>query len=266
MAGHKSPLWTDRSWLRDVQYRTEANLAARQSLYAYQHPRLNLPARALGLAALTGTEAIADVGCGNGLYLAELARRGHAGRVLGVDLSPGMLQAARDRVPHVGMVAGDAVALPLHDGACDLTMAMAMLDHVPDPRAAVRELRRITRPGGQALVALNGHGHLQELRDAITAALPEAADGQPRAFGGRLRIDAGADLLAGEFATVTRHDFTSELLLPGPEPVEGYIRSMTIIKAVQDPGRLVAAVLRELRHDRDGTIRVRTNTGYLIGR
>jgi hypothetical protein len=35
-------LWTDRSCLQDVQYRTDANLAARQSIYAYQHPRLDL--------------------------------------------------------------------------------------------------------------------------------------------------------------------------------------------------------------------------------
>jgi len=95
MAGHESRLWTDRSWLRDVQYRTEANPVARQSLYAYQHPLLNLPAWIFGLAALTGTEAIADAGCGNGAYLAELARRRHAGPVVGVDLSTGMLHAAR---------------------------------------------------------------------------------------------------------------------------------------------------------------------------
>ncbi len=266
MAGHVSRLWTDRSWLRDVQYRTEANLAARQSLYAYQHPRLDLPAWALGLAALTGTETVADIGCGNGIYLAELARRRHAGPVAGVDLSTGMLHDARGRALHAGLVAGDAVALPLRDGACDVALAMQMLDHVPGPGAAVRELRRITRPGGQVLVALNGHGHLQELRDAISAALTEGAGGRPRIIGGWLRVDDGAGLLAGEFATVARHDFTSELLIPGPQPVEGYVRSMTVAEAVPDREQLVAAVLRELRRDRDGTIRIRTHTGCLIAR
>jgi len=66
-------LYTDRSWLRDVQYRTDTNLAARQSIYAYQHPQLDLPAVVLGLAGLHGSETVADVGCGNGAYLAELA-------------------------------------------------------------------------------------------------------------------------------------------------------------------------------------------------
>lgn len=67
--------WTDRSRLRDVQYRTDANLAARQSLYRWQRPRLELAPLVFDLAAVRGAETVADVGCGNGAYLAELARR-----------------------------------------------------------------------------------------------------------------------------------------------------------------------------------------------
>src|SRR5689334_18707168 len=55
-------LWADRAFLRDVQYQTDANLAARQSIYAYQHPRLDLPARVLDLAAPRAGETVADVG------------------------------------------------------------------------------------------------------------------------------------------------------------------------------------------------------------
>jgi ubiquinone/menaquinone biosynthesis C-methylase UbiE len=94
--------WNDAAFLRDVQYRTDANLAARQSIYAYQQPRIDLPARVIDLAAPAPGATVADVGCGNGAYLAELARRGFAGRVLGLDLSPGMLAAARDRLSAVG--------------------------------------------------------------------------------------------------------------------------------------------------------------------
>jgi ubiquinone/menaquinone biosynthesis C-methylase UbiE len=115
--------WTDRSCLQHVQYRTDANLAARQSIYTYQQPRIDLPAAVLGLAALRGRETVADVGCGNGAYLAALAARGHAGPVLGMDLSVGMLGAARRRVPEARLAAADAAALPLPDGACDLARA-----------------------------------------------------------------------------------------------------------------------------------------------
>ena len=88
--------WADRAFLRDVQYRTDANLAARQSIYAYQDPHIDLQGTVLDLAAPAAGETVCDVGCGNGMYLAELARRGFAGRVLGLDLSTGMLAAARD--------------------------------------------------------------------------------------------------------------------------------------------------------------------------
>jgi SAM-dependent methyltransferase len=210
-------LWTGRSCLQGVQYRTDANLAARQSIYAYQHPRLDLPPLVLGLAALRGGETVADVGCGNGAYLAELARRGHAGPVLGIDLSAGMLHAARGRAPRAGLAAGDAAALPLRDDASGLTLAMHMLYHVPGPSAAVRELRRITRPGGQVLVVLNGEDHLRELRDLITAALQNVTNGEPP-LRERLRLGDGQDLLASEFTSITRHDFTGELLIPRPGP------------------------------------------------
>jgi len=119
--------WAERSYLRDVQYRTDGNLAARQSIYAYQHPRIDLAASVLDLvapglvvfdSARESAPAVADVGCGNGMYLAELARRGFPGRVIGADLSTGMLAAARRRVDRplsLALAGADATALPLRN-------------------------------------------------------------------------------------------------------------------------------------------------------
>ena len=256
-------LWTGRSCLQGVQYRTDANLAARQSIYAYQHPRLDLPPLVLGLAALRGGETVADVGCGNGAYLAELARRRHAGPVLGIDLSAGMLHAARGRAPRASLAAGDAAALPLRDGASGLTLAMHMLYHVPEPSAAVRELRRVTRPGGQVLVVLNGEDHLRELRDLITAALQNVTNGEPP-LRERLRLGDGQDLLASEFTSITRHDFTGELLIPRPGPVEDYVRSMAITQDLTGPVAFAAAVGSLVPSNDQGVFRVRTHSGCLV--
>ena len=263
MARDDGRLWTGRSRLLDAQYRTDANLAARQSLYIWQRPRRDLPPMVLDLAALRGSETVADVGCGNGAYLAELGRRGHAAPVLGIDLSAGMLHAARSRAPAAILAAGDAAALPLRDDISDLTLAMHMLYHLPRPSAAVRELRRITRPGGQVLVVLNGQDHLRELHDLVTTALGSITGGQlPHRE--RLRLDDGEDFLASEFTSVTRHDFTSELLIPDPGPVEDYVRSMTITQDLPDPGAFAAAVASLI--PRSGTFRVRTHTGCLVCR
>ena len=61
--------WADRSFLRDAQYRTDANLAARQSIYSYQEPHIDLQGRVIDLAAPSAGETVCDVGCGNGMYL-----------------------------------------------------------------------------------------------------------------------------------------------------------------------------------------------------
>ncbi len=259
MDGDGATVWTDRCCLRQVQYGTEANLVARQSLYAHQHPRIDLPAAALDLATLCGDETVVDVGCGNGGYLAELARRRHAGRVLGVDLSAGMLQAARRHAPAASLTAGDAAALPLRDRAADLTLAAHMLYHVADPRAAVRELRRVTRPGGTVLVVLNGPDHPRELRDLIAATLRTSTSEPP--LGEPLRLDDGQDLLAGEFSSVTRHHFTSELRLPDPGPVEDYVRSMINASDGRDLAAVATAVAGRVG---PAPFRVRVDTGCLV--
>jgi SAM-dependent methyltransferase len=294
--------WNNPAFLRDVQYRTDANLAARQSIYAYQHPRIDLQARVIDLAAPAPGATVADVGCGNGAYLAELARRGFAGRVLGLDMSLGMLDAARERLISVGgtvrpggsdgdrtavavpeegvadlagaagpagtagspggvaLLAADATALPLPDGAADLTLAMHMLYHVPDPSQAVRELRRVTRPGGRVIIGLNGLDHLRELREIVAAARGDGRWGR----GERLTLDDGEALARSCFSRVARHDFAAELRIADPRPIADYVRSMSGTQHGADPERLVAAVVARLPAAPDAALTITTHTGCLI--
>ena len=249
--------WTDQSYLRETQYKTDVNLAARQSIYAYQQPRIDLARETLELAGLGGRETVADIGCGNGAYLAELARRGHAGPVLGADMSPGMLRAARNRGPRAGLLVADAMALPLRDSTADLTLAMHMLYHVPDPDRAVRELRRVTRPGGRLIVGLNGPDHLRELRGLIAEAL--ASLGRPPVRPREhIGLDQGELLLRSAFASVTRHDFTGQLRMPDAEPIAAYVRS-----SEPDAGPLAAAVLGRLPAD-PALFPITTHSGCLV--
>jgi ubiquinone/menaquinone biosynthesis C-methylase UbiE len=258
-----------RAFLREVQYRTDANLAARQSIYAYQQPPVNLMGQVLDLAAPAGADVVADIGCGNGLYLAELARRGHVGHVLGIDMSTGMLRAARQRAadagwPSLALLAADATALPLRDGAADLTLAMHMLYHVPEPRRAVAELRRVTRPGGRVIVGLNGSDHLREMRDVIAAALASIGHDPVPPIREQIRLEQGEILLRSVFGSVSRHDFVSKLLLPGPEPVADYVRSMSEATYAAAADRLIPAVISRLP-DRSGAVfQVTAHSGCLV--
>jgi len=257
-------LWRDASYLRGEQYRDGTNLAARQSIYSYQQPFIDLPARVLDLAVASGFEDVIDVGCGRGTYLAHLARRGHQGLLTGVDMSTGMLAETREAAAGARAVAGDAGALPVRDGAADLTLAMHMLYHVDDPIVAVGELRRVTVRGGLVVVGLNGAGHLEELASACASAAAEL--GAPYRRGERLRLDEGERLLADQFGKVVRHDFRAELVLSRPGPLEAYVSSMITFQEVPEAQRpaFVELVVGHLFDAGRGEVRVKTHAGCLV--
>jgi len=160
----------------------------------------------------------------------------------------------------VGLLAADATALPLRDGVADLTLALHMLYHVPDPSQALRELRRVTRPGGRVIIVLNGPDHLRELRAIVAEARGDEIWGQRE----RLRLDGGEVLAGRYFSSVTRHDFVSELRIPDPEPVADYVRSMSGTQHRADPERLVASVLARFPAAPGAVFTVTTHAGCLI--
>lgn len=106
---------------------------------------------------------VLDVGAGDGRLVRELARRGHAGRVVGVDPTPGP-----------GVQPAHAEALPFPDARFDVVLFARVLAHLPDQARALAEARRVLRPGGQGWAAAHGPAHLR----ATWAAL-----GQPLAPG-----------------------------------------------------------------------------------
>jgi SAM-dependent methyltransferase len=256
--------WTDHELLSD-QYRSDENLHARQAIYTFQQPCIDLPEVVVGLLDAKGNEVVVDVGCGNGRYLSELKRRRHTGPVIGVDMSFGMLVAARDESADAMLVCGDGGALPVRSGRANLALVMHMLYHVPEPGLAVKELRRVTANAGRVLVGLNGDDHLQELRAAIAAT---AADFGLRVEGAgeRLSLADGEKLMRAAFPTVVRHDFESELVVPGPAPVESYLRSTITMKLLPEAQRndYVAGVLGHLPISDKGEFRVKTHSGCLV--
>ena len=96
--------------------------------------------------------SVLDVGCGPGTVTRDLAEQvGPDGRVLGVDSSAQAVDAARDAAAGIAWArfeVQDALALDLPDGGFDVVHAHQVLQHLPDPVAALREMRRVARPGG----------------------------------------------------------------------------------------------------------------------
>ena len=111
-------------------------------------------------AAVTATrlrpgDAVIDLACGTGKLSAALAGRvGPFGRVLGVDLSPGMVERARREYPdlvQLSFVVGDALRSPAQSGEFDAATIAFGLRNLPDFEAGFRELRRVVRPGGRVV-------------------------------------------------------------------------------------------------------------------
>lgn len=87
---------------------------------------------------------VLEVGCGTGLVLERIARFARTAR--GVDLSPGMLEKARDR--GLDVVQGSATELPFEDESFDVTCSFKVLAHIVDIGTALEEMARVTRVGG----------------------------------------------------------------------------------------------------------------------
>ncbi len=94
-----------------------------------------------------GGRDVLEVGCGTGLILQRLAAECRSAR--GVDLSPGMLDKARERGLDVQV--GSATELPFEDDSFDMVCSFKVLAHVPEIGKALQEMVRVTRPGGHVL-------------------------------------------------------------------------------------------------------------------
>jgi ubiquinone/menaquinone biosynthesis C-methylase UbiE len=121
--------------MRSLRWRTAANSAA----YLIEH--------------LSPGMSLLDVGCGPGTITADLAALVRPGRVTAVDSSAEALAIARRAAADLGVAdiefaVGDVHALDHPDGTFDVAHAHQVLQHVADPVRALRELRRVCRPGG----------------------------------------------------------------------------------------------------------------------
>jgi len=145
-------------YLRNDQYRDAGNLNSRINLhyhfstnpadwFRWVFDHFNLPARA----------SVLEIGCGPArLWVGNLDRFPSAWQIFLSDFSLGMLLAARSNlVQHTfpfNYSALDAQAIPFPPATFDLVVANHMLYHVPDIQQALKEIRRVLKPGGRLLV------------------------------------------------------------------------------------------------------------------
>jgi len=142
-----------------------------------------LPELAAAFADAAGIRAgmrVLDVGCGPGGLTRELVQRVGADAVAAVDPSRPFVVACRERNPGVDVREAAAEELPFEDGAFDAALASLVVHFMRDAEAGVREMARVTRPGGVVAACVwdmaGGMTTLRTFWDAATTLDPEAPD------------------------------------------------------------------------------------------
>jgi SAM-dependent methyltransferase len=121
------------------------------------------------LAELKEGETVLDLGCGGGLDVFLAAQRvGESGRVIGVDMTPEMIEKAQENASkgehgNVDFRLGEIESLPVEDNSVDVIISNCVINLTTDKLAAYREAHRVLRPGGRILISdLVTEGQLPE--------------------------------------------------------------------------------------------------------
>jgi ubiquinone/menaquinone biosynthesis C-methylase UbiE len=251
------------------QYRTDANLQVRMSLYdrfstnpqpwrEWVFAQLDLPPDA----------AILDVGCGTGNLWSE-NRDGilRGWRLVLLDLSLGMLIAADAATSDVdcdrSLVMADAQAIPFLDHSFDGVLANHMLFHVPDRRRALAEMRRVLRPGGLWYATVYGSKHLHEVASLVGRIFERDVQVHNAATFG---LETGPEHLQPHFEHVSVLRYPDHLEVGEEEPLIAYISSLAEFEDADAAqfGELRKAVQEQIQEQ--GSFRITKDTGMLVAR
>ncbi len=120
-------------------------------------------------AGLKDGDRVLDVGSGTGTLAIAVLQEAPASRVVGIDPSPAYVAHARTRAGggHTTFEEGDAQRLRFPDGSFDAALALLVVNFIPDRVAAVREMARVTRPGGVVAAAVWDYGDRMEMLRAF---------------------------------------------------------------------------------------------------
>jgi SAM-dependent methyltransferase len=180
-------------------------------------------------------ERVLDVACGTGVVTRLVAQRvGRTGKVVGLDLNPGMLAVAASRAANepptsapITWQEGSATRIPLPDAVFDIAYCQLGLQFFPDRPAAMREMHRILVPGGRlGLMVWRGIEHSPGF-DILAATLARHVGTEAAAIMRAPFALADAEELRGLIAAASFRDITIQ-------PAPGTVRFPSVARFVQD--------------------------------
>ncbi|MDX6628435.1 MAG: hypothetical protein QOH00_681 [Gaiellales bacterium] len=140
------------------------------------------------LGVSTGTRLL-DIACGSGVAVRAAIARGAT--AAGIDAAPGLVEIARRRAPGADLRIGSMEHLPFADDAFDVVTGFNAFQFADDIVVALREARRVTRPGGSVAMQVWGRPEHTEIAALVRAFAPHLPFALPSGPGGRSLCDAG---------------------------------------------------------------------------
>jgi ubiquinone/menaquinone biosynthesis C-methylase UbiE len=157
-----TPAWSEwvKDYYRDVETYDWVDVADNlRGLEAFFHRnRARVVRRLIAKYAVRGAP-ILDAGCGTGLNLRHLP----AGST-GIDINPRNVELVARRLPNHRVVQGDVEALPFEANAFGTVLCTEVIEHIPDPSAALSEFRRVLKPGGVLVGSVPARSLIWKLR------------------------------------------------------------------------------------------------------
>jgi SAM-dependent methyltransferase len=235
------------------------------------------------LAAFAGVvdgERVLDVGTGTGVLAGALEKSGSSVQVVGIDPSEGFIAYARKSTPspRITFEVGDAQALKFANGSFDRTVALLVMNFIPNHEKAIAEMRRVTRPQGVVGACVwdydSGMQSLRIFWDEVIALDPGMEPKDER----HMKLSRQGQLAAlwtkaglvnvEEKPLYINQDFTSfqdywEPFLKGAGPAGAYVASLPDARRQQLEKRLRARVLG---NQQDGPFRLSARAWCVKGR
>src|SRR5262245_6772699 len=200
----------------------------------------------LDFAEFSSDGPLLDVGTGTGSMASAMAARWPKRPIVAIDIAEPYIAFARSKMAgaSINFELGDASSLQFENNTFSGTTAQLVLNFVPNPSAAINEMKRVTRPGGVVVAAVwdfrGGLVYQRLLWDTAAGIDPEAATARDRLFSGALALPDGLLQLFGEagLADVQRESITFRMnysdfddywqpLLGGQGPFGTYVATLT---------------------------------------
>jgi ubiquinone/menaquinone biosynthesis C-methylase UbiE len=154
--------WSEwvKDYYRDVETYDWVDVADNiRGLEAFFHKNRAWMVRRMVAKYAAPNAPILDAGCGTGLNLRHLPEGS-----VGVDINPRNIALLRQRLPKHTIVEGDVEALPLDDASFGTVLCTEVIEHIPDPAAALAEYRRVLQPGGVLIGSVPARSAIWKLR------------------------------------------------------------------------------------------------------